>query len=192
MVIEWVVNYKLCPFSWLELHAGYILWDKTLNTHWILFPTCISVYTDMHALKTIYRSHIDIVYIKRAIYYNQWHSMCALELNKRSNWRATAPDVCRSCSPKQHCVVTASLYIHHYGVGNCACSSKPEKNIFDGRAVIWCPDCLYTQWSFWVTLYVWEKRKKKKGDEQIKICTLYFLNCEKNWGNSKRVLYITG
>ena len=46
--------------------------------------------------------------------------LVCLELHERSNWKATSPNMHQSFSDKTFCVYTASPYIHHYLVHNCA------------------------------------------------------------------------
>ena len=62
---------------------------------------------------------MSILHIEQPLYY--WrHSLCALELHERSDWKATPPDTHQSFSDTTLSTYTASLYIRHYRLGNCA------------------------------------------------------------------------
>ena len=113
-------NYRLCTnilqIKWLlcyrrlELRAKYNWQVMAPNTnssliHHLCILTCITCY-------------IDILHMTWLLYYRR-HSFCSLELHEKSDWRTVVPDTHHGCSVIQHCVHTASLYIHMY-VSICA------------------------------------------------------------------------
>ena len=111
--MEWLLYYRRCLFSVLELDERYDWWVMEPNMHHSLFPIshlCVLTY---------------ITWKLQVVYGCSAYQTTALLLETffvwlRVDWRATAPDMHRSFSDTTFCVYTANTYTHRYLVWNYA------------------------------------------------------------------------
>ena len=107
----------------LELDANSKWQVMGPNMHHSLFSIshlCMYLHTKLENFRS------DVQHIKWLLYC-QRHSLCGLDLHKRSDWRATcmAPKTYRSFSDTTLCAYTASPCIQHcYLVCNYACKQN--------------------------------------------------------------------
>ena len=85
-----LLHYWLCPFYRLEPHVRDRCWVMAPNVHRSLFLIC-NLHVRNPSIEN-WRSYMDILHFEQLLYY--WrHTLCGFELDQRSDWRATAPDM---------------------------------------------------------------------------------------------------